>query len=365
MIDPPREEVIVAVRRCRDAGIRPIMITGDHPDTARAIGREIGIADDNSRLVTGAELDKLPDEQLTREVTTIPIYARVTAAHKLRVVKAWQQNDAVVAVTGDGVNDAPAVKSADIGIAMGITGSDVTKESADMVLTDDNFASIVSAVEEGRGIFDNIQKFVHYLLSCNASEVFLMLIAGIAGWPAPLGALQILWINLVTDGLPALALGLEPPEKDVMQRAPRARRAPVIDWPRGLQMLRHGLLMSATSSIAFWWVYRGDAGRLVVAQSSVFCVVAFTQLFYSLSCRSHRYTMPEIGPFSNPYLNGAIIISAFIQVLIVSLPVTRTLFDLDTALFAEWPVILAAALTPATVIELTKLARRWLSRSRS
>ncbi|MFM8803057.1 MAG: cation-translocating P-type ATPase, partial [Planctomycetia bacterium] len=234
MIDPPRDEAREAVRTCRSAGIRPVMITGDHPATALAIGRELGLADGAGRAVTGAELDGLPDDALAEAVESIAVYARVTAEHKLRVVRAWQRRGQVVAMTGDGVNDAPAVKAADIGIAMGVTGTDVTKEASDMVLTDDNFASIVSAVEEGRSIYDNVQKFVHYLLACNAGEVMLMFVAAVAGWPAPLAAIQILWLNLVTDGLPALALGLEPPERGLMTRRPRPPQEPVITTRRGL-----------------------------------------------------------------------------------------------------------------------------------
>ena len=216
------------------------MITGDHPATALAIARELGIASDGDRVVSGQELDAMADAELAAEVGRIPVYARVTAEHKLRVVRAWKSRGEVVAMTGDGVNDAPAVKAADIGIAMGLAGTDVTKEASDMVLTDDNFASIVGAVEEGRGIFDNIQKFVHYLLSSNAGEVLLMLFAALVGWPAPLTAIQILWINLVTDGLPALALGMEPPERDIMRRRPRPPREPVITPRRGLLILFHG-----------------------------------------------------------------------------------------------------------------------------
>jgi Ca2+-transporting ATPase len=363
MIDPPRQEAIEAVRQCRAAGIRPIMITGDHPETAQAIARETGISQDHDRVVTGAELDTWSTEQLAAIVKTISVYARVSAKDKLRVVEAWQACGDIVAMTGDGVNDAPAIKAAEIGVAMGLTGSDVTKETADMVLTDDNFASIVSAVEEGRGIFDNIQRVVHYLLSSNASEVLLMLIAGVAGWPTPLIALQILWINLVSDGLPALALGMEPPERDVMRRSPRDKREAVITWTRGFQMLRHGLLMAATASAAFWWIYRGDAARAALAQSVVFCAMAYMQLFYSFSCRSLRDTMPEVGAFSNPYLLGAIISSGLIQLLIVALPAGRAIFDVTPGVLGQWPIIAIAALGPVSAIEITKLVRRRFSPS--
>ncbi len=223
MIDPPREEAKEAVLRSRAAGIRPVMITGDHPLTAMAIARELHIAGSEDRVLTGQDLDAMSDQDLLSQVELVAVYARVSAEHKLRVVKAWKQRGQIVAMTGDGVNDAPAVKAADIGIAMGVTGTDVTKEASDMVLTDDNFASIVNAVEEGRSIFDNIQKFVHFLLSCNAGEVLLMFVSALIGWPVPLLAIHILWINLVTDGLPALALGMEPPERDIMSRPPRPR----------------------------------------------------------------------------------------------------------------------------------------------
>ena len=233
MIDPPREEARSAVAKCKSAGIRPVMITGDHPATALAVARQSGVAGEQDRVVTGAQLDGLSDEELAAEVENLPVYARVSPEHKLRVVKALKARGEVVAMTGDGVNDAPAVKMADIGIAMGITGTDVTKEASDMVLTDDNFASIVNAVEEGRGIYDNIQEFVHYLLSCNASEIALVLFAAVIGWPVPLIPLQLLWINLITDGIPALALAMEKPAADVMRRPPRPPREPFFTYERG------------------------------------------------------------------------------------------------------------------------------------
>ena len=364
MIDPPREEVKEAVRRCRGAGIRPVMITGDHPETALAIARELHIAGDDDRVVTGQELNALSDEELKVQVNQIAVYARVSAEHKLRVVNAWKQRGQIVAMTGDGVNDAPAVKAADIGIAMGIAGTDVTKEASDMVLTDDNFASIVNAVEEGRGIFDNIQKFVHFLLSCNAGEVLLMFFAALIGWPVPLSAIQILWINLVTDGLPALALGMEPPERDIMSRSPRPPLEAVITRKRGLLILFHGTLIASVAGLGFWLIYQGDETHLARARAVAFCVMAFSQLFFAIGCRSQRFTMPELGLFSNPYLFGAIVISGLLQLSVVTLPFAQPVFGVATHLVWEWLLIGALALTPVTIIELVKLLRAALRKRR-
>ena len=354
MIDPPRDEAREAVARCRSAGIRPVMITGDHPATALAIARELGMADGTGRAATGADLDMLSDEALATEVASISVYARVSATHKLRVVQAWQARGEVVGMTGDGVNDAPAVKAADIGIAMGITGTDVTKEASDMVLTDDNFASIVNAVEEGRGIYDNIQKFIHYLLSCNAGEVLLMLVAALAGWPPPLAPIQILWLNLVTDGLPALALGLEPPEPDIMNRTPRPPKEPVITWSRGLMMLFHGTLVAAVCLFAFWTSYRGDPAKMPHARTFTFCVAAFAQLFFAIGCRSDRVTAIAQGFFTNPWLLGAIVISSLLQVTVVMLPFAQPVFEIGSDLGRDWIIVILLALIPVTVIEITK-----------
>ncbi len=362
MIDPPREEVRSAMATCRTAGIQPVMITGDHPATARAIARELQMingeqAEADETVVTGEALDRLSDEELAARIATISVYARVSAEHKLRVVNAWKSRGDVVAMTGDGVNDAPAVKAADIGIAMGITGTDVTKESSDMVLTDDNFASIVSAVEEGRGIYDNIQKFIHYLLSCNAGEVMLMFVAAAAGWPVPLLAIQILWINLVTDGLPALALGMEPAEPDIMQRQPRPPREPVITLQRGGTILFHGMLVTAVCVAAFWMAYRGNPEQAERARSITFCVAAFSQLFFAIGCRSDRAIAPRQGFFTNPSLILAILVSAGLQLAVITLPVAREVFDVHEGVADAWLQILGLSLIPVTVIELTKMVR--------
>lgn len=356
MIDPPREEVKTAVNKCRAAGIRPVMITGDHPDTAAAIARELRIADGEGRTITGRELDGMTDPQLAEQVHAISVYARVSPEHKLRVVRAWKTRGQVVAMTGDGVNDAPAVKAADIGIAMGITGTDVTKEASDMVLTDDNFTSIVNAVEEGRGIFDNIQKFIHYLLSCNAGEVLLMFFASLIGWPAPLEAIQILWINLVTDGLPALALAMEKPEADIMNREPRPPREPVITLRRGLLIGFHGLLIALVAGIGFAVVLHSTGEHAEQrARTTAFCIMSFSQLFFAIGCRSHRRTMPQLGLFSNPHLLGAILFSGLLQLSVVMLPFAQNIFETGTRLTWEWLLIGGLSLAPVTVIELVKL----------
>ncbi|MBX6312972.1 MAG: cation-translocating P-type ATPase [Isosphaeraceae bacterium] len=355
MIDPPREEAKEAVLRCRRAGIRPIMITGDHPATALAIARELQITDEGGRAITGSELDAMSDADLAAAIGRIAVYARVSAEHKLRIVRAFQARGDVVAMTGDGVNDAPAVKAADIGIAMGLTGTDVTKEASDLVLTDDNFASIVNAVEEGRGIFDNIQKSLYYLLSCNTGEVLFMLFATLAGWPTPLTAIQLLWINLVTDSLPALALGMEPPERDIMRRRPRPPREPLITRRFGLLIVSQGLLIALATAVGFA-VARREAG-IEHARTVALSIMAYAQLFFSFSCRSRSRTLPELGLFSNPYLFGGITISGLLQLSVVVLPFTRSVFDVTAYPGREWGLVLVLALMPVTIIEITKLLR--------
>ncbi len=355
MIDPPREEAKEAVTAARGAGIRPVMITGDHPETARAIATELGILSGNDEVITGQELEAQSDDWLATRVKQTSVYARVSAEHKLRVVHAWKKQGDVVAMTGDGVNDAPAVKAADIGIAMGIAGTDVTKEASDMVLTDDNFKSIVSAVEEGRCIFENIQNVVRYLLSCNAGEVLFMLFAALAGWPIPLAAIQILWINLVTDGLPALALAMEPPDRSLMQRPPRPPREPVLTMEKGVSILINGVLIAVATASGFWLVYRGNDENLSQARTAAFCILAYSQLLFSLACRSSRYTMPELGLLTNPHLLGAIAVSALLQLGAVTLPFIQPILEVSAHSMDGWLLILGLSLGPVSVVEIAKI----------
>lgn len=364
MIDPPREEVKAAVIRCREAGIRPMMITGDHPATAAAIARELGIATQDDIVMTGHDLESLQDDDLADRAEHIAVYARVAPEHKLRVVRALQAHGHVVAMTGDGVNDAPAVKAADIGIAMGITGTDVTRETAVMVLMDDNFTSIVNAVEEGRAIYDNIQKFLVYLLSCNVGEMLLMLVATLIGWPAPLVPVHLLWINLVTDGLPALALAMEPPEPGLMRRRPRRSSETMLSWSLAAVVLGQGALLAVVGLIAFGLGYSGE-GDLAQARTMTFCVVVYGELFRALAARSRIWTFWQLGPATNPYVFAAVAISSLLQVSIIAIPLTRPIFEANSHTLLQWAQLIMLALTPVTVIELVKLGRQFLRQDNS
>jgi Ca2+-transporting ATPase len=357
MKDPPREEAREAVRKCFLAGIRPLMITGDHPATALAIAHELGIARAGDEVIAGSRIDELSDEALRDCVGKASVFARVTAEHKLRIVAALRAEKQVVAMTGDGINDAAAVKMADIGIAMGITGTDVTKEAADMVLVDDNFATIVNAVEEGRTIFDNIQKFVHYLLSTNAGEILLLFVASLFGWPMPLTAIQILWINLVTDGLPALALGMEPPEPDVMRRPPRPADKPVITPRHAASILLHGSLIATAGIAAYLIAGRTGEASIEHVRGVTFCTIAVAQLLFAIACRSPRRTMPELGLFSNRYLVAAVAGSVLLQIAAVTLPGLRRVFGVDGLDIWNWWLIFTLGLAPVTVVEMSKLLR--------
>ncbi len=355
MIDPPREEAKTAVEKCAQAGIRPVMITGDHPETALAIARELNIAGDGDRAVTGHQLDDMDDNELAANVEGIAVYARVSAEHKLRVVRAWKSHGAIVAMTGDGVNDAPAIKMADIGIAMGVSGTDVTKEVSAMVLTDDNFASIVNAVEEGRAIFDNIQKVLIYLLSCNCGEILLMLVASLLGWPVPLLPIQLLWINLVTDGLPALALSVEPPEPGIMRRKPRPPNESILTSRIGLSVLWQGFTVGLVALAAFAVIYVPHPEEEGRARTMAFCVLVYAELLRALAARSQQLTFGQLGLFTNPFLLGAVAISALLQMSLVTLPYARPVFETVSHFTWEWIVLVLLALVPISAIEMGKL----------
>lgn len=363
MMDPPREEAAEAVDRCRSAGIKPVMITGDHPDTATAIALNLGIMQEGEQVLLGSDLDVLSDADLAKKVSRTPVYARVAAAHKLRIVTAWRSRNEIVAMTGDGINDAPAIKSADVGIAMGISGTDVTKEAADMVLADDNFASIVNAIEEGRTIYDNILKVVHYLLATNAGEVLLMVGATVLGFPIPLMAIHLLTINLLTDALPAMALGVEQPEPNAMRHPPRPVKVPIITIRSGVDILCQGMLNAAVAAIAFWLVYHSQAENLAAARTATFCTSALAQMLFSLGCRSPRYTFLQLGLFTNKWLLVALGGSSALLAAIVAIPILRPVFQIAALPVAtDWFLILPLACLPVTLLELGKLVKHLRAR---
>ena len=355
MIDPPRPEARDAIATCASAGIRAVMITGDHPATAAAVARELGLLTDG-RVVLGAELDEMGEEELHRDVETIAVYARVSPAHKLRVVTALQAGGHVVAMTGDGVNDAPALKKADIGVAMGITGTDVTKEAAAMTLTDDNFASIVAAIEEGRGVFANVKKYLMYLLSANIGEIGLMMAAMLIGLPLPLSAVLILYVNLATDGLPALALAVDPPEPDLMRRAPRDPRIGVFTRPVVALMLTGGAWSALINTSLFGWALA--SGRpLEQAMTMVFASLVAVEFLKAYSLRSDR-TPGWVRPFVNRWLNLAILWESALLLAIIHVPVLQGAFGTVTLDPLDWAVILGVAVTIVPVLELVK----WFNR---
>ncbi len=353
MIDPPRPEVKEALQVASGAGIRTVMITGDHYRTAAAVGKELGLLAGEGEILTGAELDRLTDGKLSQLVERTTVYARVTPQHKLRIVRALKARGHVVAMTGDGINDAPAVKEADIGIAMGKTGTDVTKEASAMVLVDDNYATIVAAVEEGREIYENIRKFIRYLLSCNVGEVLTMFGATLLGLPLPLIPMQILWMNLVTDGLPAIALGVDPGDQDIMRRPPRPTKEGIFAQGLHLKILVRGVLFALCALLVFSLSLNWRGGDLDKARTIAFSTLVMAQLFYVFQCRSERYSVFELGLLSNPQLALAVLCSTAMQLAAVHVgklqPIFRTVsLDLNdwllVLLFSSWSVVLEGML---------------------
>ena len=352
MIDPARPEVAASIEVARKAGIRTLMITGDYPDTARAIAKEIGLLRAGGQVSTGAELEKMDDATLRERVTEIDVFARVSPKHKVRIVEALKACDQVVAMTGDGVNDAPALKRANIGVAMGITGTDVSKETADMVLTDDNYVSIVSAVEQGRIIYSNIRKFVYYLLSCNLAEIMIIFIATLLNWGSPLTAIQLLWLNLLTDGAPALALGLEKGDPDIMQRPPRPIREPIINREMQLGMVIQTIFITSTVLAAFRLGARW--GDTALAVSMAFVTLSVSELARAYTSRSERYSLWGIGVWSNSYMQYAVAASLVLLALVIYVPFLQPIFNTTPLGAREWSAMLPLIFVPSIAAETTK-----------
>jgi Ca2+-transporting ATPase len=357
MVDPPREEVPAAVRACRRAGIRPVMITGDHPLTAKRIAGDVGI-DTLGKVVTGAELNEIDDDQLLEMVKEVSVYARVSPEHKLRIVSALQEQGEVVAMTGDGVNDAPALRKADIGVAMGITGTDVSKEAGGMVLLDDNFATIVKAVREGRTIYDNIRKFIKYTMTSNSGEIITMLLAPFLGLPLPLTAIQILWVNLVTDGLPGLAMSFEPSEKNVMEREPYAPNENIFGRGMGKHIIWVGLLMGVISLLGGLFYYDSASPDDFTWQTMIFTVLTLSQMGQAMSVRSDHDSLFKLGLRTNKPLLGAVLITFALQLLVIYWGPLQRVFGTEPLSAMELVIAIAVASIVFWAVELEKLVGR-------
>lgn len=362
MKDPPRPEAREAIATARRAGLEVVMITGDHKSTAVAIGNDLKLLREGDLALRGPELDQIDDERLSEIVERVRVYARVSPEHKLRIVQAWKGRGHIVAMTGDGVNDAPALKEADIGIAMGITGTDVSKEASDMILTDDNFASIVAAVEEGRAIFDNIRRFIHFLLSCNIGEVFAMFLAALLGMPLPLLPIQILWVNLATDSLPALALGVEPAEPGVMERPPRPSTEGIITRSMARIMGIQGLIIGLLTLGAFVLEYYVLGGGVERARVMAFSTTILAQNVHAFNVRSNTYSVFELGLFSNPWLVAAFGVVVLSELVIIYVPFFQPIFKTMPLTLFDWGIVVSLGLMPLVIVELIKLANRLLGR---
>ena len=368
MIDPPRLEVKDSIMEAKKAGITSIMITGDHKNTAVAIAKELGIADSIEQSITGAEIDELSEVEFSERIKNYRVFARVSPEHKVKIVKAYKAHGNIVSMTGDGVNDAPSLKNADIGVAMGITGTDVSKGASDMILTDDNFTTIVRAIEEGRNIYNNIKKAVIFLLSCNLGEVVAVFASVLFFWPVPLLPTQILWINLITDTLPAIALGVDPGDKDVMKKKPRNPRESFFAEGAGFRAILGGTLIGVLTLAAFYFglkEYGYSLGSkdipesvLTYARTMAFVVLAASQLFYSLTMRNATKSIFQVGLFTNKYLVGAIVIGFILQFGVISIPVFASAFKVQMLSGRDWILVILFALVPLAVNEVVKLFAR-------
>ncbi len=368
MIDPPRLEVKASIAEAKAAGITAVMITGDHKNTAVAIAKELGIADSIKQSLTGSEIDDISDEEFFRTINDYRVFARVSPEHKVKIVKAFKSHGNIVSMTGDGVNDAPSLKNADIGVAMGITGTDVSKGASDMILTDDNFTTIVHAIEEGRNIYNNIKKAVIFLLSCNLGEVVTIFASILFFWPVPLLATQILWINLITDTLPAIALGIDPGDKDVMKQKPRNPKESFFAKGAGTRAVIGGILIGILTLLAFYFGLSEHGYSLgskdipedvlTYARTMSFVVLAASQLLYSLSMRHPTKSIFSVGLFSNMYLIGAIIVGFILQLGVISIPFLANAFKVHNLSLRDWGIVIAFALVPLIVNEIIKVFRR-------
>ncbi len=378
MIDPPRLEVKDSIREAIMAGITPIMITGDHKNTAVAIAKELGIANSLDQSITGAEVDEIPEDAFSDQINKYRVFARVSPEHKVKIVRAFKSKGNIVSMTGDGVNDAPSLKYADIGVAMGITGTDVAKGASDMILTDDNFTTIVHAIEEGRNIYNNIKKSVVFLLSCNLGEVITIFLSILFNWPIPLLATQILWVNLITDSLPAIALGIDPGDKDVMKQRPRNPKESFFAQGAGVRAVVGGILIGLLTLYAFYYGLSHHGyeigGKMLseaaletalpYARTMAFVVLAASQLFYSLSMRNFGKSILKIGLFSNIYLIGAIIVGILLQLVVITIPPLADAFGVHNLSLTEWGIALGFALIPLLVNELFKLFSKNLEKNK-
>jgi Ca2+-transporting ATPase len=381
MIDPARVEVKPALEKARGAGIRTIMITGDYPNTGRAVAESIGLLQEDDRVHTGAELNEMDDSMLAEEVKRTAVFARVSPEHKMRIVAALRENNEVVAMTGDGVNDAPAIKAADIGVAMGITGTDVAKGAADMVLTDDNYVSIVAAVEQGRVIYANIRKFVFFLLSSNVAEIMIIFLATLAGLPMPLTVIQLLWLNLLTDGAPALALAMEKGDPDIMERLPRPKSESIVNGSMRLGMFIQMIMQTVAVLGAFvlgliWHLEQGasvptgmspllyvlqhdwSGVDVQTAETMAFVTLSLCELFRAYTVRSERASIFRLGVFSNKYMQYAVGLSIALLLLVVNVPFLQPLFNTHFLAPNEWLIIIGLSVLPAIAEEFTKLYLR-------
>ncbi len=368
MIDPPRPEVKASIQEAISAGITPIMITGDHKNTAVAIAKDLGIATSIEQSLTGSEIDALSDEEFANAIRHYRVFARVSPEHKVKIVRAFKAHGNIVSMTGDGVNDAPSLKYADIGVAMGITGTDVAKGASDMILTDDNFTTIVHAIQEGRNIYSNIRKAVIFLLSCNLGEVLCIFISILFALPVPLSATQLLWINLVTDALPAISLGVEPGDPDAMKRPPRPAQEGFFAHGAGMRAVIGGGLIGGLTLVAFYHglseygysFFSPDIPEDVIhyARTMAFVVLGCSQLFYSLSLRHERKSIFQIGIFSNPYLIGSVIFGLFLQLVVIEVPAFAAAFKTYNLSIPDWEMVFLFSLTPLVVNEIIKLIAR-------